>query len=61
MNEGLCGQHRDAPVLDLLMVAHAMEVGDGTSPVDWGALDDDAWYDRLKADLGMDARPGEGS
>lgn len=29
--------------------------------VDWGALDDDAWYDRLKADFGMDARPGEGS
>jgi len=27
--------------------------------VDWGALDDDAWYDRLKADFGMDARPGE--
>jgi hypothetical protein len=25
--------------------------------VDWGALDDDAWYDRLKADFGMDARP----
>jgi NAD(P)-dependent dehydrogenase (short-subunit alcohol dehydrogenase family) len=24
--------------------------------VDWGALDDDAWYDRLKADFGMDAR-----
>lgn len=26
--------------------------------VDWGALDDDAWYERLKADFGMDARPG---
>jgi NAD(P)-dependent dehydrogenase (short-subunit alcohol dehydrogenase family) len=26
--------------------------------VDWGALDDDAWYDRLKVDFGMDARPG---
>jgi len=26
--------------------------------VDWGALDDDAWYDRVKADFGMDARPG---
>jgi NAD(P)-dependent dehydrogenase (short-subunit alcohol dehydrogenase family) len=25
--------------------------------VDWGALDDDAWYDRLQADFGMDARP----
>ncbi|MDQ3136398.1 MAG: SDR family oxidoreductase [Gemmatimonadota bacterium] len=25
--------------------------------VEWGALDDDAWYDRLKADFGMDARP----
>ena len=26
--------------------------------VDWGALDDDAWYARLKADFGMDVRPG---
>ncbi|MEO7136881.1 MAG: SDR family oxidoreductase [Gemmatimonadales bacterium] len=26
--------------------------------VDWGALDDDAWYDRVKADFGLDARPG---
>ena len=26
--------------------------------VAWGALDDDAWYDRVKADFGMDARPG---
>ena len=25
--------------------------------VDWGALDDDAWYERLKADFGVDARP----
>jgi NAD(P)-dependent dehydrogenase (short-subunit alcohol dehydrogenase family) len=25
--------------------------------VDWGALDDDAWYDRVQADFGMDARP----
>ena len=25
--------------------------------VDWGALDDDAWYDRVKADFGIDARP----
>ncbi|CAN5823348.1 oxidoreductase [soil metagenome] len=25
--------------------------------VGWGALDDDAWYDRLKADFGLDARP----
>jgi NAD(P)-dependent dehydrogenase (short-subunit alcohol dehydrogenase family) len=25
--------------------------------VDWGALDDDAWYDRVKADFGLDARP----
>ena len=26
--------------------------------VEWGALDDDAWYARLKADFGMDVRPG---
>jgi NAD(P)-dependent dehydrogenase (short-subunit alcohol dehydrogenase family) len=25
--------------------------------VDWGALEDDAWYERVKADFGMDARP----
>ena len=25
--------------------------------VDWGALDDDAWYNRVQADFGMDARP----
>ena len=25
--------------------------------VAWGALDDDHWYDRVKADFGMDARP----
>ena len=25
--------------------------------VDLGALNDDAWYDRIKADFGMDARP----
>jgi NAD(P)-dependent dehydrogenase (short-subunit alcohol dehydrogenase family) len=25
--------------------------------VAWGALDDDAWYDRVKADFGIDARP----
>ena len=25
--------------------------------VDWGALDDDAWYDRIKADFGLEARP----
>jgi Short-chain alcohol dehydrogenase of unknown specificity len=25
--------------------------------VDFGALDDDAWYDRVKADFGVDARP----
>jgi NAD(P)-dependent dehydrogenase (short-subunit alcohol dehydrogenase family) len=25
--------------------------------VGWGALDDDAWYQRLKADFGVDARP----
>ena len=25
--------------------------------VEWGALDDDAWYARVKADFGMDARP----
>jgi NAD(P)-dependent dehydrogenase (short-subunit alcohol dehydrogenase family) len=26
--------------------------------VDFGALGDDAWYDRVMADFGMDARPG---
>jgi hypothetical protein len=25
--------------------------------VGWGALDDEAWYDRLQADFGLDARP----
>ena len=25
--------------------------------VDFGALDDDSWYDRVKADFGVDARP----
>lgn len=25
--------------------------------VDWGALDDEAWYDRVKADFGVNARP----
>jgi len=25
--------------------------------VEWGALDDDAWYQRLQRDFGMDARP----
>ena len=25
--------------------------------VGWGALDDDAWYERVKADFGLDARP----
>jgi hypothetical protein len=25
--------------------------------VNCGALDDDAWYDRVKADFGMDVRP----
>ena len=25
--------------------------------VEWGALDDDHWYDRVKTDFGMDARP----
>jgi len=25
--------------------------------VSWGALDDDAWYARVKADFGLDARP----
>ena len=25
--------------------------------VDWGALDDDAWYERVKTDFGLDARP----
>jgi hypothetical protein len=24
--------------------------------VAWGALDNDAWYDRVKADFGIDAR-----
>jgi NAD(P)-dependent dehydrogenase (short-subunit alcohol dehydrogenase family) len=28
--------------------------------VEWGALDDDAWYARLQADFGMDARPKVG-
>ena len=27
--------------------------------VAWGALDDDAWYDRVQADFGMDARPAD--
>jgi NAD(P)-dependent dehydrogenase (short-subunit alcohol dehydrogenase family) len=26
--------------------------------IDFGALPDDAWYDRIKSDFGMDARPG---
>ena len=26
--------------------------------VAFGALDDPAWYDRVKADFGLDARPG---
>lgn len=25
--------------------------------VEWGALDDDAWYERVRADFGLDARP----
>jgi hypothetical protein len=25
--------------------------------VNWGALDEDSWYERVKADFGMDARP----
>jgi len=25
--------------------------------INWGALDDDTWYDRVKADFGIDARP----
>lgn len=25
--------------------------------VEWGALDDDAWYDRVEADFGLDGRP----
>lgn len=25
--------------------------------VNWGALDDEAWYERVKADFGLDARP----
>jgi NAD(P)-dependent dehydrogenase (short-subunit alcohol dehydrogenase family) len=28
--------------------------------VEWGALEDDAWYARVKADFGMDARPKAG-
>lgn len=28
--------------------------------VEWGALDDDAWYARVKADFGIDARPEAG-
>jgi NAD(P)-dependent dehydrogenase (short-subunit alcohol dehydrogenase family) len=28
--------------------------------VEWGALDDDAWYARVKADFGIDARPEVG-
>lgn len=27
--------------------------------VSWGALDDDAWYQRVQADFGLDARPQE--
>jgi NAD(P)-dependent dehydrogenase (short-subunit alcohol dehydrogenase family) len=27
--------------------------------VDWGALSDDEWYDRVKTDFGLDARPEE--
>ena len=26
--------------------------------VNWGALDDEAWYDRVQADFGLDARAG---
>jgi hypothetical protein len=25
--------------------------------ITWGALDDDAWYDRVQNDFGLDARP----
>ncbi len=25
--------------------------------IDWGSLDDDAWYDRVKIDFGVDVRP----
>jgi hypothetical protein len=25
--------------------------------VDWGALDDEAWYNRVQQDFGLDARP----
>jgi hypothetical protein len=25
--------------------------------VSWGALTDDAWYERVQADFGLDARP----
>jgi NAD(P)-dependent dehydrogenase (short-subunit alcohol dehydrogenase family) len=27
--------------------------------INWGALDDDAWYDRLEKDFGLDARPAK--
>jgi len=27
--------------------------------VEWGALDDDAWYERVQQELGLDARPRE--
>ncbi len=26
--------------------------------VAWGALDDDAWYARVKEDFGLEVRPG---
>ena len=28
--------------------------------VEWGALDDEAWYARVKSDFGIDARPQAG-
>jgi hypothetical protein len=28
--------------------------------VDFGALDDDAWYERVRADFGMDVRERRG-
>jgi hypothetical protein len=29
--------------------------------VSWGALDDDAWYERVRTDFGLDARPKKAS
>jgi hypothetical protein len=29
--------------------------------VDWGAADDEAWYERVQTDFGLDARPKKAS